>query len=452
MHRKAFRQGIAGVAVLGLLALSGCAKPNLAAVPGNIGTLKQQAAMGNPLAANNLGVMYANGNGVPQDFAEARKCYLVASEHGNPAGEMNLALAYQRGQGTPVNMPEALTWYQLAVSHHFAPAMFSLAMLYRNGTGVPRDMNETVRLVRSSAIGGYPVGQAFLAGLYLEGVDVQADDGLAYEWASLAASKLTGALQTIAKKVRDDAEKGMTPADLQVAQAATASWTPGTDLTSPFKPGGPPHPIRIRGTGSGFVVGRRGEIATDFHVVPNCREVRLKDAAGRFNTVSHVIAQDRDNDLALVAGGGFGTRLKISSTAPALGETIVTYGFPLGPMLSSTGNMTTGSISSTAGMQEDTKLFQISAPVQPGSSGGPVVDESGAVVGIVESKLNALVVAAATGDITQNVNFAKRTGPLRTLMSRQGIVFELAGKGAARPMTDLADELQKASVKIECWR
>ena len=451
MDRRSLLDVIAGITLSAALALAGCARPNMSAVPNNVQGLTLAASRGNAVAANNLGVMYANGNGVPQDFNEAKKWYLFASDHGNPAGEYNLGSAYQRGQGTPIDMAEALKWYELAVSHNYAPAKLSLGVMYWLGVGVTRDRAEAARLIKASAVDGFPPGQLILASLYREGVDIAPDDGLAYEWASLAASKLTGQQAIIAQRERDDVAKGLNPAELTVAQSAAANWKPGTDLVSPIDPNSASRPSRIRGTGSGFIVGKDGQVVTDFHVVPNCREVRLKDSAGKFNVVSHVIAEDRDNDIAVIAGGGFGARLKLTGGEPTLGETVITYGFPLGPMLSSAGNMTTGLISSLAGMQNDAKLFQITAPVQVGSSGGPVVDETGAVIGVVESKLNALAVAATTGDVAQNVNFAKRTGPLKTLLEQHGVAFDYGGK-ANRTMSELADELQKAAVKIECWR
>jgi S1-C subfamily serine protease len=134
------------------------------------------------------------------------------------------------------------------------------------------------------------------------------------------------------------------------------------------------------------------------------------------------------------------------------GESIVTYGFPLGQVLSQGGNLTDGSVSSTSGIQGNDNAFQISAPVQPGSSGGPVVDQTGAVVGIVVNKLNALAVAAATGDIAQNVNFATQARLLKALMDSKGVAYDPAGGSATRSNTELADLLQKATVKVECWR
>ena len=220
-----------------------------------------------------------------------------------------------------------------------------------------------------------------------------------------------------------------------------------------FPQGGPPRPARSRGQGSGFVVGKGGEVVTDYHVVPNCREIRIKDPAGKFNVVTHMLAEDRDNDVAVLAGGGFGNRLKLRAEPPVLGETVLTYGFPLGPVLATSGNLTSGSVSATTGMAGNAKAIQITAPVQVGSSGGPVVDQGGAVIGMVASKLNTLAFASTTGDVAQNVNFAWRADALEALLNEHGIAYDTArGKPESLPMNDLVTELQKGSLEVECWR
>ena len=75
-------------------------------------------------------------------------------------------------------------------------------------------------------------------------------------------------------------------------------------------------------------------------------------------------------------------------------------------MLGSQLKVSTGIVSATVGLLDDISQLQISAPIQPGNSGGPLLDEYGNVAGVVVAKLRALAVAKATGDIPQNVNFA----------------------------------------------
>src|SRR6185295_986528 len=100
-----------------------------------------------------------------------------------------------------------------------------------------------------------------------------------------------------------------------------------------------------------------------------------------------------------------------------LGESVVAVGFPLSGLLSSDPIVTTGSISALSGLNNDRRAIQISAPIQPGNSGGPLLGENGSVVGIVMAKLNALKMVQATGDIPQNVNFAISVGIVQPFLN-----------------------------------
>jgi S1-C subfamily serine protease len=119
-----------------------------------------------------------------------------------------------------------------------------------------------------------------------------------------------------------------------------------------------------------------------------------------------------------------------------VGEPVAAFGFPLSSMLASSGNFTLGDVTALAGIGDDTRYLQISAPVQPGSSGGPLLDERGNLVGVVTSKLNALKTAALTGDFPQNVNFAIKASALTAFLGSNS--------------TDLADEAVSISVMVRC--
>ena len=102
----------------------------------------------------------------------------------------------------------------------------------------------------------------------------------------------------------------------------------------------------------------------------------------------------------------------------ARGETVVAMGFPLHGTLSSQGNVTVGTISALAGYNDDFRELQFSAPIQPGNSGGPLIDRSGHVVGIVSSEL----VSEIAEEVPQNVNFAIKAEiviALQTMITRR---------------------------------
>ena len=404
---------------------------------------------GNWDAANSVGIMYATGVSVPQNFEEARRWFTYASGHGNSAAEFNLGLTYLNGQGTPVNKDEAIKLFRSAADHGNGSAKVQLAMMHRMGNGVTQDDNEAARLAKSAAVQGYGPGQALLAIYYRDGRGVPASDILSYEWASLAEVRITGQGAATIRQVRDQAAYYLSATEMASAQTATAKWKNGDDLIAPAD--NEPHSPKVRGYGSGIVVGKNHEILTDDHVISACTEIHIRDFAGNENFIPRVIARDTAADVALLTGS-FGGALKLRNTDPILGETVVTFGYPLTQILSSAGNLTNGTVSSTAGIQGNDKQFQISAAVQPGSSGGPVVDENGTVIGIISGGLNPFLVAANTGTIPQNVSFASKMDVARSLMDRNAISYEIGGPGHSRVGTELASQLQRATVKIECWR
>ncbi|MEO6022708.1 MAG: trypsin-like peptidase domain-containing protein, partial [Burkholderiales bacterium] len=96
--------------------------------------------------------------------------------------------------------------------------------------------------------------------------------------------------------------------------------------------------------------------------------------------------------------------------------------------------------------------IQISAPVQPGNSGGPLLDKGGNVVGVVVAKLNALKVVAANGDIPQNVNFAISGHVARAFLDANGVTYESSNSDMPLSTPDIADRAKKYTVLIQCWK
>jgi S1-C subfamily serine protease len=108
-----------------------------------------------------------------------------------------------------------------------------------------------------------------------------------------------------------------------------------------------------------------------------------------------------------------------------LGDSVFTIGFPNTDLQGVAPKLTKGEISSLAGIRDNPRYFQISVPVQPGNSGGALVDERGNVVGIVASRLNDVATYEASGALPQNVNYAVKGGLVYNFLSR---VPELSGK------------------------
>ena len=155
----------------------------------------------------------------------------------------------------------------------------------------------------------------------------------------------------------------------------------------------PPKPPVEKSSGSGFFITQAGHLLTNAHVVNDCAAISVKTNDG--STAAHVVATDENDDLAILKVDGGAARtaaLRIGRPLRA-GESAVVFGFPLSGLLATTGNATTGIVTALAGVRDDPHLIQISAPVQPGNSGGPVLDTSGYLIGIVVSKLDSLRIA-----------------------------------------------------------
>ncbi len=136
---------------------------------------------------------------------------------------------------------------------------------------------------------------------------------------------------------------------------------------------------------------------------------------------------------------------------PRVGEAVATYGFPLSGLLSSSGNFTLGNVTSLAGLNDDTRVLQTSTPTQPGNSGGPLLDMSGNVIGVMEFQLNALLMMKVTSDIPQNVNFAIQTPMVINFLAIKGVSPTLAEKGRKNlDPADVADLAKAFTVQVAC--
>jgi len=201
--------------------------------------------------------------------------------------------------------------------------------------------------------------------------------------------------------------------------------------------------------GTGFFVSSNGQVLTNAHVVEGC-PIASVAADGKPPVAGVVAARDMKNDLALIATGL--NQDKYASFRPniRLGDQVAAFGFPLAGVLSQSGNFTLGNITAIAGIGDDTRQIQISTPVQPGSSGGPLLDYSGNVVGVVTGKLNAIKTAAMTGDLPQNVNFAIKSVVAISFLESNRVLYFTSSKTKRMEPADLADHARDISVFIEC--
>ena len=187
------------------------------------------------------------------------------------------------------------------------------------------------------------------------------------------------------------------------------------------------------------------------HIVEKCSSLFVREVSGTVRPAV-LLSKDVTNDLAL---------LKVSAEAPGvanlrtgvrIGEEVAAFGFPLAGLLATGGNFTLGNVSALAGIRDNATLLQVSTPVQPGNSGGPLVDRSGNVVGVIVSKLDTLKLASAIDDVVQNVNFAIKTSVLMNFLDAAGVSYSARPRQNVLATADMAEQTRSFAVWISCVR
>ena len=204
----------------------------------------------------------------------------------------------------------------------------------------------------------------------------------------------------------------------------------------------PSDDLEISAWGTGFVVSDAGHLLTNHHVVEGCDAMRVRDLGW-----AEVVATDDVADLALIAleGSIVPGVVSFRSWPPVvMGEAVVVFGFPEPELLSASGNATTGVVSALeGGAGFDFHQYQFSAPIQSGNSGGPLLDGTGNVIGVVVASYDGL----------QAANFAVKGEIARSFLVENGLQPDVvSGKAAQpRPTEDIIAEAQRHTFQLECW-
>jgi len=239
-----------------------------------------------------------------------------------------------------------------------------------------------------------------------------------------------------------------------VKLAETGGAQPPAAKQGESPPGAPAKPSPSRGSsGSGIVVNRAGSILTNEHVVRACDGYEVIDNENR-KLKAKVQATDAKNDLALLAvDEHFPTAAKLRKQSdPRLGESVTVVGYPLVGVLGDKPSVGFGNVTSTIGIRGNPAQMQISVPIQRGASGGPVLDQSANVIGVVVSKLDALKFAERGGDLPQNVNFAIRAAPLRAFLEANKVDIADSNDTATLSATEIASRGATVTVRVRCLK
>ena len=204
-------------------------------------------------------------------------------------------------------------------------------------------------------------------------------------------------------------------------------------------------------SGTGIVISSSGHVVTNQHVVAGCVGDIQGSLGGEAPVKLRLVSSDETNDLALLqAPNPFKAVASIRSKPVRSGDSVVAIGYPFHGLLTSDFTVTTGIVSSLSGVMNDTRYLQISAAVQPGNSGGPLLDTAGQVAGVVAAKLDALRFAKATGDIAENINFAIKTGTLRDFLDNSVIDYQTGEAKTELKTTEIAQNARAFTLLISC--
>jgi len=403
--------------------------------------LAPEAERGDAVAQYFLALLYLGGQGVPIDKARAVRLWRSSAESGFVHSQAMLAMALFRGDGTPRDLAEAVAWYARAAEQGDPPSQlqYGRALMFGAGGRSP-DPSAGAVWVRRAAEAGDIEAQNFLAAMFQQGNGVPKDWQQAYFWSLLAS--VDGDPAKV--RLRNLVEQTLSPEERRRAQAAARDFRPSSSAPPPPERAAVKPETPTLTTGTAFAITPR-RLVTNHHVVDDCSSIRI--GSKYRGTVAH---RDRRNDLALIqVEESLPQVATVRTSRPRLGETVVAVGFPLQGVLSGV-SATTGNVSSLSGLGGDSRFLAFTAPIQQGNSGGPLLDSSGRIAGVVVSKLNAVRMAAATGDVPQNVNFAIAANVLAAFLDSASVEYSAEPAGAPGATEAIVRTAQTFTYLVEC--
>lgn len=441
-NRNAWRSAleVAVWIVAAALVLSACSgyKAIQSAREGNYGPAYQYALEKSARDSDALayvGFSQLIGLATTQDTTSAIKNLLTAATQGSDTSVFGLGFASQYGIGVLRDEGRAASFYALIPRDWCDPtegiSLDALVLAEAKLRGVcGTTVDQRAGFLGYQALQHhFPIVAVVLGHLYIEGTGTVRDTGKAYA------------------NFQQAYKSGLSFDRSRYAALPNVSRSPSTStgLSPPLVKEGE---LNLFSTGTGFAFDRSGLLLTNRHVVVECTEIRVRSRQAR------AVTADDANDLAVI-DVGFPTPVIATFRGDSdgrAGDSVVAVGYPLIGLLSSQANVTTGTISATAGLRDDRRYLQITAPVQQGNSGGPLIDLSGFVVGVISAKLDALKVAGVTGDIPQNVNFAIKASIVRQFFDKFHFPYETRTGTRRFDPADIGERAARYTYLVECWQ
>ena len=203
-------------------------------------------------------------------------------------------------------------------------------------------------------------------------------------------------------------------------------------------------------SGTGFYVSGTGHVITNDHVIDGCKNIKIQSKGSIVNT--RLLGTDTKVDLALLKADFKPAQyFAISNTPTEELDDIIVAGYPFGDSVSSTIKFTKGVVSSLAGIGDDYSQIQIDAALQPGNSGGPIIDEiTGNIVAVAVAKLDYEKIIEDFGAVPENTNFGIKASAVRNIMRGNNVLSKTPNTNQIR-ISELRSLAKEATVHLTCW-
>jgi S1-C subfamily serine protease len=201
---------------------------------------------------------------------------------------------------------------------------------------------------------------------------------------------------------------------------------------------------KVKSSGTGFIINQQGHIVTNNHVVKDCSAIWVENKSETFNAV--LLHSNENDDIAILQTHDVDKNIAFTKFSERIstGQNVAAFGFPFGDELGNELKITKGNISAMGGIKGDKRFLQFTAPIQPGNSGGPLLDEYGFVVGMNTASLR--------GTQYQNINFAIKGTEIQSFLGKKRIPFDIGVKGKLKLKTeDLVTQANRFTFQIKCY-
>jgi S1-C subfamily serine protease len=210
-----------------------------------------------------------------------------------------------------------------------------------------------------------------------------------------------------------------------------------------------PNKVISASSGSGFAVSSDGYVVTNHHVIKGCQKVKIHDKGK--SIAATVVTYDPRNDLALLKGNFRPSAvLSLSADSPEILQDVFVAGYPFGRRVSRSIKVTRGIISSLTGIGNNFSQIQIDAALQPGNSGGPILDDRGNVVGVAVSRLDKIKALKKFGSLPENTNFGVKTSVVRSILESSNVTIPRPN-GSSISKSKLGKMISGGTYYLSCW-